>query len=101
MGRRWPTKEERASWNVIQWFPAELIESRRILERLRKDLTATKKYFKAGHTLQASDMWKRLTASGVGVEALEHVVRSVVGTEPTAVVVDRFDNLMAVVQMLN
>lgn len=62
MGRRWPIKKERASWNVIQWFSAELIEARRILERLRKDLTATEKYFKAGHTLQASDIWKRLTS---------------------------------------
>lgn len=61
----------------------------------------TKKYFKAGRTLQASDIWKQLTTSGAGLEALEHVVQTVVCTELTAVIVDGFDNLMKVVQMLN
>lgn len=80
VGRRWPTKENRASCNVIHWFTADLIETRRVYERLWKDLTATEKYLKAGNTLQASDKWKRLTTSGGGLEALEHVVRSVMGT---------------------
>lgn len=69
--------------------------------RLRKDFITTEKYFKAENTLQASDMWKLLTTSSGGFDALEHIVRQIVGTEPTAVVVDGFNNLMAVVQILN
>lgn len=40
---------------MIQWFPAKLIDHVES-ERLRRDLIATIKYFKVGHTLQASDI---------------------------------------------
>lgn len=70
------------------------------MERLRKDFYVSDDYFKVpDHKLQASDLWRRLTSSGEELEALDREVRAVVGTDPTAVVINGFYNLLAVVQL--
>lgn len=61
----------------------------------------TEKFFKAVHILQANEIWKRLTTNRAGLLAIKHYVRSVVGMELKAVVVNKFDNLIAVVKILN
>lgn len=87
---------------MIQLFPADLLKSRRIFERLQKDFYVSDDYFKGpDHKLQASDLWWRLTSSGEGLEALVWEVQAVVGTDFTAVVVNGFDNLLAAVQLLS
>jgi hypothetical protein len=86
---------------VLQWFPDHLLEMRRLLERLKKDLTVSTGYFQVpGRVLQASDLWRRMLLSTEGLEDLDRVTKLVVGTNPTAVVADGFSNLLAVVHLL-
>lgn len=72
------------------------------MESLRSTFIVNDECFKTpDRQLQAIDLWRRLTSSGQGLVALERKVRAVVGTKPTAVVVNGFDNFLAVVQLLN